>query len=74
MLSAAGTTLFIQVKASSSEQFGFCSATTTTLSSRSTVMEKTAILKVRREGGREEGGEGKGGGTEGRGGREGERE
>ena len=43
MLSTAGTTLFIQVKASSSVQLGFCSDTTTTRSSRSTVTENTAI-------------------------------
>ena len=48
MLSTAGTTLFIQVKASSSVQVGLCSATTTTRSSLNTVMENTAILSAER--------------------------
>ena len=48
MLSTAGTTLFIQVKASSSVQVGLCSATTTTRSSLNTVMENTAILSTER--------------------------
>ena len=50
MLSTAGTTLFIQEKASSSVQLGRCSATTNTLSSLRTLMENTAILEVEEKG------------------------